>query len=274
MLRSLKELEHYAIGATDGTIGHVKDLYFDDTKWVARYLVVDTSAWLPGRKVLISPFAVGEPDWTEKILPVPFTKEQVKDSPDVDTDKPVSRQYEVQYLSYYGYPNYWDGSGLWGDGFYPNMMMPGYAGFDLTPRAGQLDAERIYARAEQARHQNDDPHLRSCQAVVGYHIEASDGDIGHVSGMLVDDRTWAIRYFIVDTSNWWMGQHVLIAPQWISDMSWVEATVSVGMSRQAIQDAPAYDPAVPLSHDHEIGIHKHYGLPGYWEHEMASATNI
>jgi hypothetical protein len=67
---------------------------------------------------------------------------------------------------------------------------------------------------------------------------------------------------------------VLIAPQWIDDMSWVEATVSVGMSRQAIQDAPVYDPAVRLSHDHEIGIHQHYGLPGYWEHELPRAANV
>jgi hypothetical protein len=267
MLRSLKDFGEYAIGATDGVIGHVKDLYFDDTKWVVRYLVVDTNAWLPGRQVLISPFAVGEPNWADKILPVPLTRDQVKDSPDIDTDKPVSRQYEVQYLGYYGYPNYWDGTGLWGNAYYPEMTMPGYAGFGLTPRAGQPEAEKIHADAEAARHQNDDPHLRSCKALVGYHIEATDGDIGHVSGMLVDEQTWAIRYFIVDTSNWWFGHQVLIAPQWIDDMSWVESTVSLNLSRQTIQDAPAYDPAAPLSHEQEAGIHEHYGLPAYWASE-------
>ena len=113
MLRSMKDLEEYAIRATDGTIGHVKDFYFDDVAWVIRYLVVDTGTWLSGRKVLISPIAIGHPNWTEKILPVAITKEQVKNSPTVDTEKPVSRQHEIEYFGFYGYPFYWGGAGIW-----------------------------------------------------------------------------------------------------------------------------------------------------------------
>ncbi len=126
MLRSMKDLENYTIRATDGTIGHVKDFYFDDEAWVIRYLVVDTGSWLSSRKVLISPIAIGHPDWTEKVLPVSITKEQVKNSPNIDTDKPVSRQHEIRYLGYCGYPFYWGGVGLWGATMYPNMMMPSY----------------------------------------------------------------------------------------------------------------------------------------------------
>lgn len=55
MLRSMNDLENYTIRATDGTIGHVTDFYFDDERWVIRYLVVDTGSWLASRKVLISP---------------------------------------------------------------------------------------------------------------------------------------------------------------------------------------------------------------------------
>jgi hypothetical protein len=106
MLRSVKDMQDYAIRATDGTIGHVKDLYFDDEAWVVRYLIVDTGGWLSNRKVLISPFAIGHPDWAQKILPVSITKEQVKNSPHIDTERPVSRQHEMEYLGYYGYPNY------------------------------------------------------------------------------------------------------------------------------------------------------------------------
>jgi len=120
MLSSMEDLEHYAIRATDGAIGQVKDFYFDDEAWVIRYLVVDTGTWLSSRKVLISPIAIGEPNWAEKILPVSITKEQVKNSPDIDTDKPVSRQHERRYLGYYGYPYYWGGGGPWGDEIYPN----------------------------------------------------------------------------------------------------------------------------------------------------------
>ncbi len=264
MLRTMNDLEDYAIRATDGTIGHVKDFYFDDEMWVIRYLVVDTGTWLLDRRVLISPIAIDHPNWTEKILPVSITKEQVKNSPEIDTQKPVSRQHEIRYLGYYGYPYYWGGAGLWGGGLYPNIMMPGDVGFASTPPAAQSEVQKAYVRAEAARHENEDPHLRSCKAVEGYHIQATDGDIGHVQGLLVEEETWAIRYLIVDTSNWWLGHKVLIAPQWIQDVSWSDATVSVNLTRQAVKDAPPYDSAAQLDRKQETGIHEHYGRPGYW----------
>ena len=136
MLRSMKNLEDYAIRATDGIIGHVKDFYFDDEAWVIRYLVVDTGTWLSSRKVLISPISIGHPDWTDRVLPVSITKEQVKNSPDIDTQKPVSRQHEIQYLGYYGYPYYWGGAGLWGEGIDPSMTDDGlrWLRFDTASR--------------------------------------------------------------------------------------------------------------------------------------------
>ena len=264
MLRSMNDLEGYAIGATDGNIGHVRDFYFDDEAWAVRYLVVDTGTWLSSRKVLISPIAIGRPNWAAKVLPVEISKEKVKNSPDIDTEKPVSRQHEISYFGYYGYPYYWGGAGLWGGGTYPAMMMPRYSGLVPTPRDPQSNAERSFARAESARHQNDDLHLRSCKAVMTYHVQASDGDIGHVQGLLLDDETWAIRYIIVNTSNWWMGHQVLIAPQWIENVSWREATVSVNVTRQAVKDAPPYDPAAVLDRTRELGLYEHYGRPGYW----------
>lgn len=231
MLRSTSDLEDYAIHAIDGPIGHVKDFYFDDEAWVIRYLVVETGTWLSSRKVLISPIAIGNPNWTEKALPVSITKEQVKNSPDIDTGMPVSRQHETQYLGYYHYPFYWHGEQILIGGSYPNRI-PGYAG-----------AEEAYARVDAAWRQDDDPHLRSCKAVMSHNIHATDGDIGHVQGLLVDEETWAIRYMIVNTSNWWLGHQVLIAPQWIKDVSWSDATVSVNQTRQAVKDALSYDPS-------------------------------
>lgn len=268
MLRNTKELENFAIGATDGNIGHVKDFYFDDEAWVIRYLVVDTGTWLSSRKVLISPVALGHPNWTENILPVAITREQVKHSPDIDTEKPVSRQHEKQLLGYYGYPDYWGGPGLWEGGIYPNMTLPGYAGFISTPGAVQSEAESVPPQTEAARPEHDDPHLRSCKVVMGYHIQATDGEIGHVHSLLVDEATWAIRYIIVDTSDWWLGHKVLIAPQWIQTVSWSDSTVAVNLTRQAVKDAPPYDAEATLDRTREMGIYKHYGRPGYWADEM------
>ncbi len=264
MLRQTKDLENLAIVATDGAIGDVTDLYFDDEAWVVRYLVVDTGSWLSSRKVLISPMAAGKPDWAAKQLPVSLTREQVKNSPPIDTEKPVSRQYESSYSGYYRYPYYWGGTGLWGSDMYPGLIVTGYGGVGALPFV-EPQVAQSNARAEAARHQNDDPHLRSSEAVKSYHIHASDGDIGHVQGFIVDDETWAIRYIIVNTNNWWLGHQVLIAPQWIQNVSWPDAKVSVNLNRQAVKDAPPYDPAVQLDCKQESGIYESYGRLGYWE---------
>ena len=104
----------------------------------------------------------------------------------------------------------------------------------------------------------DDCHLRSSNAVIGHHIEAKDGEIGHVKDLLVDDHTWAIRYLIVDTSNWWGGHHVLVAPRWIRDVSWSEAKVSVDLTRQAVQYAPEYDSTAQFDQQWERRVDEYY----------------
>lgn len=259
MLRTLEDLHDYSIGAIDGDIGHVKDLYLDDQAWVVRYLVVDTGGWLPAKKVLISPMSISHPDWAKRRLAVSITKEQVKNSPDFDSEKPVTRQHKIDYSIYYGYPYYWGSTGIWGEGVYPSMMLPNSGRGGVAPAMGKdvLDAEA--SRAAQT-----DPHLRSCQAITGYHIHASDGDIGHVQGMLIDDEAWAVRYLVVDTSNWWGGHRMLVAPQWIEGVSWADRTVSVKLTRQAVKDAPAFERGGTLTRDDEARLHAHYGRSGYW----------
>ena len=263
MMRSAKDMEGFAVGATDGVIGHVKDFYLDDEKWVIRYLIVDTGGWLSSRKVLVSPIAVGTPDWAKKLLPVSISREQVRQSPDIDTERPVSRQHEMAYSAYYAYPSYWGGDGYWGGGMYPNPLLSGNGGFGGS-LAGADEAQRDLAQRESARHEHDDPHLRSCNAVIGYHIHASDGEIGHVAGMLFDEQTWAVRYLVVDTSNWWLGHQVLIAPQWIEAVNWSDSTVAVSITRQAVKDAPVYDAQAAMNREAEDRLYKHYGHAGYW----------
>ena len=264
MLRTLKDFEKCTIGASDGDVGHVKDLYFDDHAWAVRYLIVDTGTWQSGRKVLISPISIQKPDWPAHRLAAAITRDQVKNSPDIDTDKPVSRQHEVQLLGYYGYPTYWDGAGIWGGGMVPLAMYPGYAGLAGGADERQRGIEES-AEADRARHRDDDPHLRSCAAVIGYHIQATDGEVGHVEGFLIDDETWAIRYLVVNTSNWWLGHKVLIAPQWVGGVHWSDETVGVDLAREAVKAAPAYDSSAALDRARETSLYTHYGRPPYWK---------
>jgi hypothetical protein len=271
MLHNVKDMVGFAIEATDGALGHVKDFYFDDESWVIRYLVVEAGSWLSNRKVLVSPYSMGEPNWTSEKLPVRLTREQVRASPSIDTDKPVSRQYEQTYGDYYGYPNYWGSTGLWGGGYYPWTM---YTGRGYEEGVSERGAENGYHKrmAGVAAHRSDnDPHLRSCNAVIGYYIHAADGDIGHVQGMLVDEKTWAIRYLVVNTSNWWLGHEVLVAPEWITDVSWAENTVTIDLTRQAIKESPQWNPALLPDRPQEALVYQHYGRKGYWEHETLAS---
>jgi uncharacterized protein YrrD len=266
MLRSMNELDGYAVNATDGAIGTVKDFYFDDEAWAIRYLIVETGSWLASRKVLISPISIGRLSPEAKVLPVSITLEQVKNSPNIDTDKPVSRQHEREYLGYYNYPVYWGGAGLWGGGAYPGMVSG--LGFDAGSseyrRALSPDAS---AEPADARGEVHDTHLRSCKAIMTYGIEAIDGDLGHVHGLLLDEETWAVRYLIVNTSNWWLGHKALIAPQWIQDMRWSDKKVKLNLTRKAIKDAPQYDPSITINRDREALLYQHYDRPGYWTGE-------
>jgi hypothetical protein len=263
MLHSVENLHGFAVEGTDGQIGQIRDAYFDDRAWAIRFLVVETGPWLEGRKVLISPLAIGEIDWTRQVLAASITREQVRRSPDIDTRKPVSRQHEVEQYGYYGYPYYWGGSGLWGDGMRPDRMLATYRGA-ASQEAAQNESSFVDSQAELHRQRGDDPHLRSFRAMERYHIHATDGEIGHLDGMLFDDESWAIRYVVVNTSDWWLGHKVLVAPTWIADISWLEATVSVDLTRQAVKHAPAYDPDSLPDREQETQLHEHHGRPGYW----------
>jgi hypothetical protein len=110
-----------------------------------------------------------------------------------------------------------------------------------------------------------DSRLRSARDVMGYYIEATDGDIGHVDDFLIDDSEWAIRYMIVDTRNWWPGKKVLISPEWISQVSWPDSRVYVDLTREGVKTAPEYDPSRPVEREYETRLYRHHDRPSYWE---------
>lgn len=260
MLQSIKKLQGCQILATDGAIGSVHDFYFDDERWAVRYLVVDTGSWLPGRRVLISPIAIQTADWINDTLSLKITRDQVKNSPDIDTHKPVSRQQEGAHFRYYGYPYYWGGSELWGPAPYPSSL----SARQMAEVDQDIRAEQDYVRAQ------GDEHLRHTKEVIGHHILATDGELGHVADFLVDAESWAIRYVVVDTSNWWFGQKVLVAPAWISDIRWIDKKVTVDLTRQSVKNSPRYDEAAQFDRQWESSYYSHYERVPYWSTEKSA----
>ena len=233
MLRSVSSMRSFTIHATDGDMGAVDECLFDDEQWTMRYLAVNTGDWLTGRLVLVSPIAFRAVDWDRQTFDVALTRQQVEQSPSLATDQPVSRQQEEEYARYYGYPYYWDGLGLWGAGMYPRMATMSA----VNPTSGETAT---------ARPPTDDLHLRSAREVTGYAIQARDGPLGHVEDFIVDDESWALRYMVVDTRNWWPGKHVLVPPQWIESVRWPQSSIVVDLLRETIKACAEYDPSTLL----------------------------
>jgi len=248
MLNKAKTLRRYKLHCLDGEIGKVNEFYFDDHYWTIRYLIADTGNWLTGRQVLISPHALVTVNKEEQYITLNLTKKQIEDSPPLDNDKPVSRQFEEEYYGYYQWPMYWNGP----------YMGEAYTNIEEDPnkRKESNQGEKTW-----------DPHLRSTYDVSGYHIQATDGEIGHVDDFIIDDEAWAIRYLIIDTRNWWPGKKVLISPQWIESVSWNETKVFVNLLRETIKQSPEYLEESQLTRDYETGLHRHYNCRGYWVDE-------
>lgn len=233
--------------ATDGEIGRCEDFLFDDRYWTIRYMVADTRKWLPGRKVLISPSALHDWDWRSDTIPVSLSREGIKDSPPLDSDMPVSRQYELELVKHYNWPPYWYGPHAWGTALTP-------------PPEAMKPIEKPFEDIEKPGEQ----HLRSVKEVSGYDIQALDDKVGHVEDFLLEETTWSIRYLVVDTRNWLPGRKVLISPAWASDVDWKRSRVHVRMDRKAIENSPEYDRERPLGRDDEMALHRHYDFRPYW----------
>jgi sporulation protein YlmC with PRC-barrel domain len=254
MLSKVKTLKGYKLQCPDGEIGKVKEFYFDDHNWTIRYLIADTGKWLVGRQVLISPYALDGVNNEDQYIVINLTKKQIENSPSLASDKPISRQYEEAYYTYYEWPAYW------GD---PNIGVTG--GLSPSIMSGQ-NQEKLVESTQGDK--GWDTHLRSTHEVSGYTIQATDGTIGHVEDFIIDYETLEIRYLVIATMNWWPGKKILISPKWIDRVSWNESTVFVNLLREAIKQSPEYTEESLITRDYESKLHQHYNQQGYWIDEQ------
>ena len=252
MLRSIKRLQNFKIQAKDGEFGRLREFYFDDGKWMIRYLIVDTGKWFPGRLVLISPHAFRQLGWDEKIFSVTLTKKQIENSPEINRHIPVSRLKELELGESYGWPTYWDGFA---------DTMPG-AISETTVESSQVKVQQnLYQLPE-------DSYLRSTHEVIGYKVRAKDDVIGRVKDFIIDDKAWVIRYIEIVLMKWlyWIpgGKKVLVSPPWIEQVNWCDYSVNVNLAKELIEKAPNYNPSDPISRDYEVQLFQYYSKPEYW----------
>ncbi|MFZ0391068.1 MAG: PRC-barrel domain-containing protein [Calditrichia bacterium] len=248
MLYSVEQLTGFKIEGTDGEVGKVHEFYFDDHSWKIRYVIVDTGGWLPGRRVLLAPAALKQPDRKEKHLPVKLTTDQIKNSPEIRREEPVSRQKEIDMLEYYQWPIYWD------------------IGAVHVPSTNYVLAREVAEkRAANKPEEIGDPHLRSTNEVNGYHIQAVDEEIGHVEDFIIDVNNWDVRFMVIDTRNWLPGKKVVIAPRWIKDVNWAESKVMVDLAKEQIKESPEYKSAKKLDEEYVSRVYSHYGKKPHWK---------
>jgi len=246
MLIKSNTLRGYKLLAMDGEIGKARDFYFDDEFWTIRYLVASTGNWLAGKQVLLAPYALGKVSTENENVEIHLTREQIEGAPSPDSDKPVSRQDEMEFAGYYGWPHYWTDKFLWG--------AASYAHPDQETFPPDVASDKSW-----------DPHLWSTEAVEANAIHALDGELGHVDDFIIDDATWTIRYLVIDTKNWLPGRKVLVSPRWIDRIDWDGLKVFVNLTRDAIKNSPEYSEDALLDREYEMHLHGHYNRDGYWE---------
>jgi hypothetical protein len=242
MLNSFDNLTGAGLTATDGAIGHVKAVLFEDIYWTIRYLVVDTENWLTGRELLISPCSVKQALGHGHNLDLWLTRFQIQASPDIYMHQSVTRQHERDHLAYCDYPPYQRASDLWVAGGYPVLSRhdPETAAMmeqdDRLRANNAVDEQAVTNRDYDA----DDVNLHSSIEVSSYAIHASDGSCGHVKDFIFDDGSWTIRYLVVDTAHWWPGgRKVLVATCYIVRIDRANAEVRLSLTRAAVKGSRA-----------------------------------
>jgi sporulation protein YlmC with PRC-barrel domain len=265
MLRRLEGLLGYELVAVDGIVGSLNDVFLDDETWTVRYLAVDTGLWL-GRLVLVSPISLELPDWQGRRLPVSVTRAEIERSPDALGRARFTREEEREFAAYYGYPQYWGGTNVWGWAERPGELAAAPPAGYVPPAAlapdttSDVDAltTSIFAGAD----------------IRGYHIHALDGEIGHVDDFIIDEDTWGVRYLQIDTSNWIGGKTVLLATRWIQRIDPADGKIHVEVTKERIENSPQFDPDQSIDRAFEERLHQHYGLPAYWERERARTRRV
>lgn len=248
MKRNLNEVIGSLVQAKDGNIGEITDFYFDDHTWAIRYLVADLGALHRWRKVLLSPVAFKKSNWETKEFIVDLTKDQVSNSPDIDTKKPVSRQHERELHEYYDWPVYWNIGGP-----------PVFGGLNtsFTPPPF-IKVDEKGERVSSYNPKGNEPNLQSIKEVTGYAVQADDQTFGAVESFYVDDETWVISYTLVNSPKMMPGRKILISPHWIKDVSWMDEKIFLDLQLNAIKNCPEFDYSKNVDPEYESKMRDYY----------------
>lgn len=234
-----KAMVDCVVEGTDGDVGVVKDVFFSSDSWRVRYLVIDTGRWLHGRQVVLAPYSIDRTDWPDRTVIVSLTREQIEASPSVQEHEPVSRQHESELAMHFRWPIYWGES---------EQVETGSDG-----SASEPTTERLI-----------EGQLQSAQEVIGYRVEATDGEIGYVDDLILDDETWTIRYLVVKSKAWIAARRTLVSPGWAKAVSWKDKTIQTDLTNEKVTNSPEFNPREPVNREYEVQLYDYYARPSWW----------
>ncbi|NGP46129.1 PRC-barrel domain containing protein [Bacillaceae bacterium SIJ1] len=278
MLYKGKELESYKLGATDGDIGKIEDFYFDESQFVVRYIVADTRTWFFGGEVLLSPEAFQKVDPSDRIVHVNLTKDQIKDSPKPNQEQPINRQFEKDLSDFHGWRYYWLSAGGAGAGYntpgtgapgpvVPVAPVPEEAGSHSQRNLDETvdETHEGYEEKELEEHlQHENSQLQSMDDLKGYEVHVKEGYVGKIDDMILEDGTWKIRYLVVDVGIGIDTKLVLISPDWVKEISWIDQTITAPLEHDLVEHAPVFEEDQPLTREYEEKLYDYYNQQRYW----------
>lgn len=242
MAYNIRNLIGLKVQAIDGDIGKIHDFLFDDRNWKIRYIVVYTGTWLFGKKVLISPNSVEQSaSWRTK-FPINLTKEKIKNSPDIDLDKPVSLQKQAELFKYYSWPV--------GDDFIP------IPAFDIQEESATPETRPAMP---SGRKEQLDQHLRSAREIIEYAVITKDDEkVGYVEDFIIHQlAAWTITHIVLDSKHNLPIKSTLIPTRYIKEVVWSENRLDVTLEKSVIESAPEYNPD-QFTEEFEAEIKTHY----------------
>lgn len=245
MLGSALEYFDCSLEAFDGEIGSVQDLYFDEPLWTVRYLLARPTDWYENRPALLSAIILRPAPGARRIA-AELNLDQLKSGPAIGTVREISRTEEALLHDHHGWPYYWQtrGSSVQGTHNVTELKHKGVVNHQEYGPEGQ--------------------NLRSMKEMVGCRLHASEGEIGNIVDLMVDGGSWRIRYLVVDIASSWFSKKILVSPDWVIGVDWIDRKVVVELSTDEVKNSPEPHEGDPIEHESEHRLNALWALPTYF----------
>ncbi len=231
MLHRATQLKGATVAGLDGDIGVVDEVFIDDESWRVRYLAVKTGQWPTGRTVLVVPEAIRRDTSSDARLELGLRRNELLDGPLFNLDRPLSRRQELAYAAYYGLRPYWASLA---DGGFDDASME-----DVTGARAATRAEGAHATPLTTPSWSEGRHVHGSSAVLGYELAASDGHVGKVEDLLIDEESWAVKQLIVDTTRWLPGGEITVPAALAQGIDSQKGLVHVNADKAMLDTLPA-----------------------------------